>query len=149
MSIIDLLFSKSIGKSIDDEIFGKLHFNRMSSQRYWQGKIKFILTNSEVDIYLFDLEDRVTEEHKRFYKELEERYPEIKEKIINILSNPPQWMGRLPQKGLNTFKLVGLSFPTVKELKKSSFQWDMYFSYAPDEQSFIVGLENWKPNRNH
>ncbi len=86
MSIIDFLF----GKSINDEMLGKLHFNRMSSHRYWQGKIKFVPTNSEVDIYLFDLEDRVSEEHKQFYKELEERYSQIKEKIINILNNPPQ-----------------------------------------------------------
>ena len=144
MSIIDFLF----GKSIDDEMFGKLSLNRMSSDRYWQGKIKFIPTNSETNIYFFDLEDKVPEEYKQFYRQLEERYSEIKEKIVTILNNPPQWMGNLPHKDFDEFKLVALSFPTVKALKESSFQWDMSFSYDLKKPSFSVGMENWEPDRN-
>ena len=144
MSIIDFLF----GKSIDDEMFGKLSLNRMSSDRYWQGKIKFIPTNSETNIYFFDLEDKVPEEYKQFYRQLEERYSEIKEKIVTILNNPPQWMGHLPHKDFDEFKLVALSFPTVKALKESSFQWDMSFSYDLKKPSFSVGMENWEPDRN-
>ena len=144
MSIIDFLF----GKSIVDEMFGKLRLNRMSSHRYWDGKIKFVPTDSEPDIYFFDLEDKVPEAYKLFYKELEERYSEIKEKIVIILNDPPQWLGHLPHKDFDKFKLVSLSFPTVKELKASSFQWDMSFSYDPEKPSFSVGMENWEPDRN-
>jgi hypothetical protein len=143
MSIVDFLFGKSFG----DEMFGKLHFNRMSFQHYWQGKVKFVPTNSEIDIYLIDVEDKVFEEHKKFYKELEKRYPKIKEEIINILDNPPQAMGYLPHTDFDKFILIGLSFPTVKELQESSFQWDMYFSYDNQKPSFSVGMENWKPDK--
>ena len=143
MSIVDFLF----GKSIDDEMFGKLHLNRMSSEHYWQGKVKFVPTDSEIDIYISDLEDKVSREHKDFYKNLEERYSEIKEDIAYIFYNPPSWMGYMPHKDFDKFKLLGLSFPTVKQLKESSFQWDMYFSYDLIKPNFYVGMENWKPDR--
>lgn len=132
-------------KYIRDETFGLLKFSYFGS--YWYGKTKFSLTGNEVYIYFWDLEDKVTEEHKLFYREVETNYWNIINDIEETLKNPSPWTGDLPDKNFREFKFVGLSFPRVTELKKDSFAWDLYFSYAPQKPSFTVGMQNWKPDK--
>jgi len=142
VSVLDFLFG-----NINDDFFGKLIFNRMSSDRYWQGKVDFFPTNSKIDIYFFDLEEKVSEEHKLFYKEFEKRYFEIKEKIIEVLKNPPSSMDYLPNKNFDKLKLIGLSFPTVEAIRKSSFHWDLYFSFS-ESSNLSIAMETWEIDKN-
>ena len=142
MSIVDFLFTKTI----EDEMFGKLTSNRLSGQ-YWQGKIKFVPAKSEIYIYIWDLEDNVSREHKQFYKELELRYLEITKDIAHLLNDPPESMGDSPHKEFNEFNLVSLSFPSVKSLNTSSFDWDMCFSLGSEKVDLSIGMENWKLNK--
>lgn len=127
-------------------MFGQLKFNRLTKE-CWKGKAMFHPTNSEIDIYLFDLEDKVSEEHKQFYKELEERYSEITKDITAILQDPPNSMGYSPHKDFNEFNLLALSFPIVKSLKESSFDWDMFFTHNFEKIKLSIGIQNWKPDK--
>lgn len=142
MSLTNVLFYKTI----NDEMFGQLKFNRLTKE-CWEGKAMFHPTNSEIDIYLFDLEDKVLEEHKQFYKELEERYLEITKHITNILQDPRRSMGYSIHRDFNKFNLAGFSFPSVKSLKELSFSWDMFFTHNSEKLNLSIGMENWKPDK--
>jgi hypothetical protein len=133
-------------KSIDDPMFGILMFNKLTAD-HWRGKVNFAPTGKEITIYLFDLKDKVSEEHKQFYVELENRYSEIVENIGDLLhktyTSSIEDLSR--QDVWKTFGLTAVSFPLINKLKASLFTWDIYYSYHPEKPTFVVEMDNWQP----
>jgi hypothetical protein len=140
------LISSLFNKSIEDEKFGTLIFSKLTKDA-WRGKAYFEPTGNEIDIYIFDLEDKVSNIHKVFYQELELRYSTIIDKIADLLHKEYIAAGGniLRQDVWKKFKLAGITFPFVKTFNEGSFEWDMYYSYAPKMDNFLIEMKEWSP----
>lgn len=135
------------GKTINDPMFGELRLNRISSDHYWYGKVRFAPIEDEITIYISELEDRVSKEYRQFYIELEDRYSGLVEPVVDCLHKAyNESNGNLSRQDVwKLFRLTAVSFPTIKEIGKQFFQWDLYYSYDLNKPAFNVEMKNWRP----
>ena len=130
---------------INDPMFGELKFNNLSSD-YWYGKVNFAPTGTEIKIYIFDLQEVVSEQHKQFYRDLENNFSKIITNTTDLLLKSYTSIGELDRKDVwRIISLEAVSFPTVKNLLEDNFEWDMYYSCDIKKSTFNIEMENWQP----
>lgn len=129
-------------------MFGDVVLNTESSFTYWTACLPFRPTESEITVYFFHLEGRISNRLKNFYVEIENNYQILKEKIAKQLriNFSLEFRSNLAPQIEGTIKVSSISLPTEQELQTGKFDWDFYFTfeYGDSVQGYVAEMENWQ-----
>ncbi len=134
--------------TIQDDFFGKLTFIdfKDSSKDYFEGRGKFLPTDSQIE-YLIDGDiSGPTKEQRDFYKKVEDSYDEIITKITPLIEEEfRNWQEDFVIKDFKKeFVPVGMKIP---RLPAEGIAWDISFNTIHDANHQItVDFKNFEPD---
>jgi hypothetical protein len=147
MILIDFLFRNKpwlIKKSLKDDTFGKIWYNRNKNPEFnhYQGHFIFKPTNTEIDIFLDSDKDGLDPKQKLFFKEIERRYPEIMKKSpspIQELIQNKKGKTILIKDFTKEFTLYAISIPRIPHKK-----WTLSFANKKNPlEGITIQFNDW------
>ncbi len=120
MNIIDFIFRNKpwlIRKSLHDDTFGKIWYNKDENSEFnhYHGHFIFKPTNTEIDIFLFSDKDGYDPKQKLFFEKIEKGYQDIIEKSVPKIEELLQKRKRkmIIQDFKKEFTLFAISIPRI------------------------------------
>jgi hypothetical protein len=125
MGLLDFLFGKT--KSIEDDFFGKMIF----IEPHFECRRNFYPTDSIIEIGIDGVESGPTIRQKDFFKNIEEKYPDIVKSISPLIEDEfRNWKEEFQIKDFKKeFKPVYLYIPTCES---SPVIWEIAFESEHD-----------------
>jgi len=144
MGLFTWLLAAVRPKRISDPLFGKLLFMKAAAG-YWEGRCEFIPLGHQIEVFIDAGEGGPSEQHREFYRLIEQRFPELMESLRPVLEREYRgWMHKdLVQTVEEEFALSSLSIP---DGGVSPLEWEVTFECASDQEHvFTVTMKDWSP----
>jgi hypothetical protein len=125
--------------TINDPVFGTLRFQKVG---FWEGKVHFKPLSVEVEVLVDADSTGPTEEQRRWFKEVELKYPSLLPEIVEgAMPRIQEWNVDLTKdKMLQELKLESIS---VNKCESGRHEWDLTFNSESLEHWVSVTLTDW------
>lgn len=128
---------------LNDPVFGTLRFQKVG---FWEGKVQFKPLSSEIEVLVDGDATGPTEEQRRWFKEIEEKYTSFLPQIIDTaMPQIQEWNKELTkEKMLKDLKLETIS---VNKCEPGKHEWDITFNSESLEHWVSVEFTDWTGNQ--
>lgn len=125
--------------TLNDPVFGSLRFQKVG---IWEGKVQFKPLSVEVEVLVDADSTGPTEEQRRWFKEVELRYPSLLPEIVEgAMPRIQEWNGDLTKdKMLQELILESIS---INKCESGRHEWDLTFNSESLDHWVIVTLADW------
>lgn len=146
-TISDMILGLFSTEKIHDPMFGELALSRTSSSRGWSTTTVFPPTGESVVLVFRDLDRGVPDATKAFYRELIEKYEELRPSIAKTLADVYRNdVGPISSEDVwSVFTIVSIDLPTEAQIGEGKADWVINISYDANhpKKTFNVDFENW------
>lgn len=140
MGLFDSI-KKAIGPlHIHDPFFGSLRYQKVG---FWEGKKQFAPLGREIEFTLDASEEGASEDHRKFYRDLEARYPELARRFEPLLLNElREWLDE-PFTGnvWDEFELESYGIPNPSAQPQ---EWELIYTSKSAGHYFCMLMQGWE-----
>jgi hypothetical protein len=142
MGLFDRLGKLFQGKWLDDPLFGRIRFQ---SSGFWEGHAHFRPAGKAVEVLIDGGEEGPTEKQREFFRDLEARYPQLAERLGDVLLRElASWTEKEYSRAevWNLFTLAAISIPDPRAVP---LEWELTYETSADGHSFDVAMRGFEP----
>ena len=140
MGLFDRFKSMLSPVSKDDPFFGPVRFQKAG---FWEADMHFAPEDGRVEIVIAGGKNHPTEAQRRFYRELEQRYPQLKQEAGEyLLEQLRNWREDFePDDVWTQFRLESFSLP---DPDAGAQEWELVYELHDDGHLFCVMMNRWQ-----
>ena len=142
MNILKKIFTALGPLKLSDPVFGYIRFQKVG---FWEGKVQFKPLSSEIEVLIDGGATGPTEEQRRWFRIVEEKYLAALPQIIEAaMPRVREWNKELTNdRLLAELKLETIS---VNMCEPDAHEWDITFYSEPLEHWVNITLTEWTVN---
>ena len=139
MNIFKKIFTALGPPTLSDSVFGTIRYQKVG---FWEGKVQFKPLSSEIEVLIDGDATGPTEEQRRWFRIVEEKYLAALPQIIEAaMPRVREWNKELTkEKLLAELKLETIS---VNKCEPGRHEWDITFYSEPLEHWVNITLIEW------